>query len=66
MIDKLYIYHSRSATHEQIEANKLQLCEEWQGLEVELIKMPFFEKRNIIYATTISMKTRGLNLINKK
>jgi hypothetical protein len=65
MIDKLYIYHSRSATPEQIEANKFQLCEEWRGLEIELIKMPFFEKRNIIYATTISMKTRGINLINK-
>ena len=66
MIDKLYIYHARCVTLEQIEDCKKQLCEEWQGLEVELIKMPFFEKRNIVYASTISMKTRGLNLLNKK
>jgi hypothetical protein len=65
MIEKLYIYHSASATPEQIEANKLQLCEEWQGLEIELIKMPLFPKEQV-YATEIPMKQRGLNLINKR
>ena len=62
---KLYFYCSASATPEQIEACRLQLKDEWQGLEIELIKMPLFEKEQV-YATEIPMKQRGLNLINKR
>jgi hypothetical protein len=62
---KLYFYCSASATAEQIEANKLQLKNEWQGFEIELIRMPLFEKNNVV-PIKIPMKQRGLNLLNKK
>ena len=63
--EKLYIYHARNVTPEQIEACKLQLCDDWQNLPVELIEVKQI-KKDIVYASTIPMKMRGLNLINKK
>jgi hypothetical protein len=66
MIEKLYIYHARSATREQIEVCKEQLCDEWRNMPIKLIQMPLFSEHVRIYEAKIPMKQRGLNLLNKK
>ena len=65
MIKSLIMYCSSNVTNDQIDNYKLNICDDWADLEIEIKRVPV-NKKPLVYADNISMKKRGLNLINKK
>ena len=64
MIESLIMYCSTEVTTKQIEVYKSNICDEWKNLPIEIKTMPV-NKKPVVYSAKISMKQRGLNLINK-
>ena len=64
MIESLIMYCSAEVTTKQIEVYKSNICDEWKDLPIK-IKITPVNKKPVVYAPNISMKQRGLNLINK-